>query len=89
MRNLENRFTVIPVLLAMEAAIGVINENIEEFIRIYFPVVDAKSIKISNSITALKKWNDNYTGWVNLKTGANIKSPFTETIDNAYNKVYS
>lgn len=86
--NIENRFTVIPVLLAMEAAIGVINGNIEEFLKVYFPVVDAKSIKISNSITNLKKWNDNYTGWVNLKTGANVKSPFTETIDIAYNKVY-
>lgn len=87
--NIENRFATIPVLIAMEAAIGVINENIEEFIKVYFPVIDAKSIKISNSITALKKWNDNYTGWVNLKTGANVKSPFTETIDKAYKEVCS
>lgn len=87
--NIANRFTVIPVLLAMEAARRVIIENIEDFIKVYFPIVDAKSIKIRNSITALKKWNDNNTGWRNHETGAIIKSPFTETIDKAYKKVYS
>lgn len=87
--NLANRFTVIPVLLEIEAAVGVIIQNIEDFIKVYFPIVDAKNIKIINSIAALKKWNDNNTGWRNHKTGAIIKSPFTETIEKAYEKVYS
>lgn len=85
--NLENRFSVISFLLEIRETEGGISNNIEDFFRIYFPKINTKSIKIVNSIKVLKKWNDNNKNWINRQTGETIKSPFTETIENAYEKV--
>lgn len=87
--NLENRFALIPILLEIGETEAEISNNIEDFIKIYFPKVNAQNIKIVNSIKALKKWNDNNKNWRNRETGEIAKSPFTETIENTYKKACS
>ena len=87
--NIENRFTVIPILLEIGENEGEISDNIEDFIKIYFPLMNIKSGKITSSLKALKNWNDNKKSWRNLETDEMVKSPFTETIENAYKKVCS
>jgi len=86
--NFENRFAIIPILIEIGET-GEISNNIEDFIKIYFPFIDSKNTKIRSSINALKKWNDNNKNWRNRETGEMVKSPFTETIENAYKKVIS
>ncbi|RRJ92883.1 hypothetical protein [Flavobacterium macacae] len=85
--NIENSFAIIPTLLKIGETEGEISDNIENFIKIYFPKVDAKNGRIINAITELKKWNDN-NPWLQI-TGEMIKSPFTQTIENAYQIVCS
>ncbi|GGI24384.1 hypothetical protein [Pedobacter mendelii] len=87
--NLENRFAVLPILLEIGETEGEISNNIEDFIKSYFPLMNAKSTKIEYSLKELKKWNDNEKGWRNRETGQIVRSPFTETIENAYKKVCS
>ncbi len=84
--NLENRFSIISTLLKIGEAEGEISNNIEDFIKVYFPKINSENTKVVSSIKDLKKWNDN-RHWINGETGEKIKSPFTETIENAYMKI--
>lgn len=84
--NIENRFAIIPKLLRIGEMEGEISNNIGDFISIYFPKINSKNTEVINSIKELKKWNESQHR-INRETQERVKSPFTETIENAYKKV--
>lgn len=84
--NLENRFGILPVVLIIGNSNSAISDNIEDFLKFYFPVINTKDIKVINSIIELKKWNDSVF-YTNRETGKLVSSPFTKTIENAYQSI--
>ena len=83
--NVEKRFEILPLLIKIADTNNEIYDNIGDFIKIYFPVIDTKNLKIVESITEIKKWDDKIL--LNSKNIECTKTENTEIINNMYNKV--
>ena len=84
--NIENRFEILPLLIKIADTNNEIYDNIGDFIRIYFPVIDTKNFKIVESLIEIKKWDDKIL--LNSKNSEYTKTENTEIINNIFNKGY-